>query len=99
MSDYEFNKYLTEFLTDCMITTERKRSGRGESDRHFMIKLLDREWYDIAPRAKELLIALKLREVKCDCPECDKRISCFQRKVNCPFSPFQIHNCDSKDHK
>jgi hypothetical protein len=60
----EFDKVLREFLVDCVKKTERKKSGRGESDRHFMIKLLDREWYDISPRAEELLKAFdKLHEL------------------------------------
>jgi hypothetical protein len=53
----EFDKYLREFLVDCTKKTERKQDGRGESNKHFMIKLVDREWFDISPRAEELLKA------------------------------------------
>jgi hypothetical protein len=60
----EFDEVLRKFLEDCVKKTMRKKSGRGESDRHFMIKLIDREWYDISPRAEELLKAFdKLHEV------------------------------------
>jgi hypothetical protein len=44
-------KVLIKFLEDCKKFPERKR----ESDRKFLIRLLDWCYYDIAPRAEEFL--------------------------------------------
>ena len=71
----EFEKYLQEFLQDCVTDKipGRKRSGKGESDRHYMIKLLDHWWYNLAPRAEELLRVLdKSKLTVCKKEGCSK---------------------------
>jgi hypothetical protein len=48
-------KVLIKFLEDCKKFPERKTEPKRESDRKFLIRLLNWCYYDIAPRAEEFL--------------------------------------------
>ena len=85
-------KVLENFLKDCAKVPSREIEGKKESDRKYMIKLLDHLYWDIKPRAEELLKLFEpLREVRFYCNQCRTFVETKTNKeiIKCPACDFQ----------